>query len=91
METILAAFALAAFLICVGAAVVGMALGYNVELMFHPPIFVRLKLTRTRPPEDRQVRGPDKAIPAPRQPAIPPEGQSVEESATPISSDTNDV
>jgi hypothetical protein len=53
METILAAFALAAFLICVGAAVVGMALGYNVELMFHPPIFVELKLTRTRPPEDQ--------------------------------------
>ena len=90
METILAAFALAAFLLCVCAAVVGMALGYNVELMFHPPIFVKLKLTRTRQPEDRQVIEPDKTIPNPRTPAIPSEGKSIDENATPVSSDPND-
>jgi len=88
METVIAAFALAAFLACV--AVVGMTLGYNVELMFHPPIFIKLKLTRSRQSEDQQVKGPDKAIPAPRQPALPPEGEPVDENATPVSSDPND-
>ena len=91
METILAASALAAFLVCVCAAVIGMALGYNVELFFHPPIFVTLKLTRSRQPEDRQVIEPTKTIPSPRKPAIPPEGQSVDEDATPVSSDPNDA
>ena len=45
METVIAACLLAAFLACV--AVIGMTLGYNVELTFHPPIFIKLKLTRT--------------------------------------------
>jgi hypothetical protein len=91
METILAAFALAAFLVCVCAAVVGLALGYNVELMFHPPIFIKLKLTRTRQLEDRQAIEPNKTIPSPRKPEIPSEGQSVNENAAPVSSDPNDA
>lgn len=89
METVIAAFALAALLACV--AVVGMALGYNVELMFHPPIFIKLKLTRTRQPEALQVAEPIKTIPSHRKPAIPSEGQSVDEDATPVSFDSNDA
>jgi hypothetical protein len=89
METVIAAFALAAFLACV--AVVGMALGYNVELMFHPPIFIRLKLTRMRQPEAPQVTGHIKTIPGQRKPAIPSEGQSADEEATPVSSDSNNT
>jgi hypothetical protein len=87
METVIAAFALAAFLACV--AVVGMTLGYNVELMFHPPIFIKLKLTRTRQSEDQQVIEPDKSSRAPRKPAIPSEGESVDKKATPVSPDPN--
>ena len=56
METVIAAFSLAAFLACV--AVIAMTLGYNVELMFHPPIFIKLKLTRTRQTEGQQSRSP---------------------------------
>lgn len=89
MESVIAAFALAAFLACV--AVVGMTLGYNVELMFHPPIFIKLKLTRTRQPEAPQVIEPIKTIPSQRKPAIPSEGQSVDDNATPVSSDPNEA
>ena len=88
METVIAAFALAAFLACV--AVVGMTLGYNVELMFHPPVFIKLKLTRNQQSEDQQVKEPDKTIPAPRKPEIPSKGEPVDENATPVSSDPND-
>lgn len=85
METVIAAFALAAFLACV--AVIGMTLGYNVELMFHPPIFIKLKLTRIRQPEDRQVPEPSTTIPIQNKPTTPSKGQSVDENATPTSSD----
>ena len=56
METVIAACLLVAFLACV--AVIGMTLGYNVELTFHPPIFIKLKLTRTGEPESRRVQEP---------------------------------
>jgi hypothetical protein len=86
METVIAAVALIAFLVCAGTAVIGMKLGYNVELIFRPPIIIQLKLTRTRQPEDQQVIEPNKTIPSPRKPEIPSEGQSVDEKAKPDSS-----
>ena len=61
METVIAAFSLAGFLACV--AVMGMIFGYNVELTFHPPIFIKLKFTRNREPETQQALEFGMAIP----------------------------
>ena len=85
METVIAAFSLAAFLACV--AVMGMIFRYNVELTFHPPIFIKLKLTRTREPETRQALEPSKIIPIQRKPTITPKEPSPDENATPVPSD----
>jgi hypothetical protein len=47
MDYIIAAISLAALLALI--VVLGMALGYDfVELTFHPPILVKIKLTRAR-------------------------------------------
>jgi hypothetical protein len=89
METVIAACLLVAFLACV--AVIGMTLGYNVELTFHPPIFIKLKLTRTGEPESRQVQEPSKTIPIQRKPTEPPEEPSPDENATPVPSDPDDA
>jgi hypothetical protein len=32
----------------IGLAALGVGLGYNVEFTFHPPIFVEIKLTKSR-------------------------------------------
>jgi hypothetical protein len=47
MDYLVAALLLAVLLIAIAA--LGISRGYDlVELTFHPPIFVKLKLTRTR-------------------------------------------
>jgi hypothetical protein len=47
MGYIVAALSVAALLLCI--VILGMVLGYDsVELTFHPPIFVKLKLARTQ-------------------------------------------
>jgi len=53
METVIAVFSLAAFPACI--AVAAMILKYDVDLAFHPPMFVRLKLTATRSPEPARL------------------------------------
>jgi len=45
MSYVIAAFLLGGFLISIVAF--ALSLGYDVELTFHPPIFVKLKLNRT--------------------------------------------
>jgi hypothetical protein len=47
MEFVIAALSLAGLVLCV--VVLGMAFGYDlVEVTFHPPIFVKIKLNRSR-------------------------------------------
>jgi hypothetical protein len=47
MGYIIAVLSPAAVLLCI--VVLGMALGYDlVELTFHPPIFVKIKMNRSR-------------------------------------------
>jgi hypothetical protein len=48
MAYLIATSSLVALLICLAG--LGVALGYNVEFTFHPPIFVKIKLTRIRNP-----------------------------------------
>jgi hypothetical protein len=47
MEFVIAALSLVGLILCV--VVLGIAFGYDlVELTFHPPIFVKIKLNRSR-------------------------------------------
>jgi hypothetical protein len=46
MDYVIVVCALGALLICL--AIVGMAQGYDVEIVFHPPIYFKVKITRAR-------------------------------------------
>ena len=48
MEILIATCILLALLI--GLAALGVLKEYNVEFTFHPPLFVKIKLTRNRAP-----------------------------------------
>lgn len=76
MESMIAAFSLAAFLACV--AMLAIILRYDVELTLHLPIFAKLKLTSNRSPELGQSPGLSTTIPVQLQSAeLPAEEQMI--------------
>jgi hypothetical protein len=54
MDYLIATSALAALLILLAA--LGTVLGYNVDLTFHPPVFVRIRLTKPSNPPPAPAR-----------------------------------
>jgi hypothetical protein len=48
MDYMISACALGALLICL--AVIAMMRDYDIEISFHPPIFFKVKISRTRKP-----------------------------------------
>lgn len=83
MEYMLVASAVVALVILV--AVLGILRGCDVEITFHAPIFVKIRVTAARQPQSRSRTRRRTTIPARRQAT----GRSPEQAAISVSPDTD--